>query len=285
MNFWNLQTYSVNGKVVVITGALGAIGKALALRLAELGACVALVDIAPDKDGQLFCAEINKRFGQTVAAYLAADLRRKDDIAHMLEWAYTHFGHLDVLINNAGVASPAMLYEGETFDQISAILDINLRAPIEATRLFVKYLTEKQRQGVVVNMASMGGLVPNRGGEVYGAAKAALIHLTRASQSLAPQIRVSAVAPYYVKTPMVLNNPKLQNNSTVFPQLMLDVEQVCAATTRCIEDTTSAGKTFAMIGRSKHVRMWHFDLAVVHITILAGWSLMVACVCRLLRIK
>ncbi|KAJ2175934.1 hypothetical protein GGF45_003762, partial [Coemansia sp. RSA 551] len=65
----------------------------------------------------------------------------------MLEWADNEFGAVDILINNAGVASPNMLYEGETFDRISMILQVNLQAPIEAARLFVKYVQEKDTQG------------------------------------------------------------------------------------------------------------------------------------------
>ncbi|KAJ2349580.1 hypothetical protein GGF43_004394 [Coemansia sp. RSA 2618] len=199
----------------------------------------------------------------------------------MIHWADEHFEAVDILINNAGIASPNMLYEGETFERISMILQVNLQAPIEAIRQFAAYIHSKQRQGVVVNVASMGGLVPNRGGEVYGAAKAALIHLTKASSSLAPQIRVSAIAPYYVDTPMVRSNPKLQNNSTVYPSLMLSINSVCGAVIRCIEDTGSAGKIFALIGSWTYVPMWLFDFAAIHIKILAAWSLFCSALCGL----
>ncbi|KAJ1847592.1 hypothetical protein LPJ73_004212 [Coemansia sp. RSA 2703] len=204
----------------------------------------------------------------------------------MIESTKSEFGHIDVLVNNAGVASPAKLYEDEEFGRIASMLEINLRAPIEATRLFAKYIREDDgRRGVVVNMTSMGGLMPNRGGEVYGALKAALIHLTRASRTLAPVVRVAAIAPYYVRTPMVLSNPKLQNNNTVFPDLMLDIDQVCEATVRCIEDEGSAGQTYALIGRWTYLRMWLFDFAGLHIRLLAGWSLLVVRVLQMLGLK
>ncbi|KAJ2723935.1 hypothetical protein GGI07_002313 [Coemansia sp. Benny D115] len=283
--FKSSAKYSLNGKVAIVTGALGAIGRELVMQLLQAGAHMSLIDIASTEDGQLFCDAVNSGYGQTVAKYLQADLSKKDEIDNVIRWTIEQFGCIDILVNNAGIASPAMLYESEMFERIAAILDINLRAPIEATRLFAKYLTENNKQGVVVNMASMGGLAPNRGGEVYGAAKAALIHLTRASKSLAPQVRVSAIAPYYVRTPMVLNNPKLKNNSTVYPQLMLDVDQVCKAAVKCIEDPSSAGKTYALIGRFTYTRMWLFDIALFHITLLAGWSLLISFVKGLLRIK
>ncbi|KAJ2776298.1 hypothetical protein GGI15_004885 [Coemansia interrupta] len=286
--FWSKQSgYSVEGKVVILTGALGAIGRGLALRLVEKGASVALVDIGDEATGATFCSEINQRHGEAHVHYLKIDLRKEKDIIAMFERTEIVFGRIDVLINNAGVASPAKLYEDEEFDRIAGMLEINLRAPIETTRQFVNYIRENDsRRGVVVNMASMGGLLPNRGGEVYGALKAALIHLTRASKSLAPTVRVAAVAPYYVTTPMVLGNPKLQNgNKTVFPELMLDIDQVCRATVRCIEDEGSAGQTFALIGGWTYLRMWLFDFAGLHIRLLAGWSLLVARLLAMLGLK
>ncbi|KAJ2319068.1 hypothetical protein H4R23_002075 [Coemansia sp. Cherry 401B] len=281
MIFGKRPEYRVSGKVVLLTGALGAIGRRLTQTLVESGAQVALVDIAAESDGQAFCDELNSGSGREVAAYCKADLADGKEVERMLQWADGRFGRVDVLVNNAGVASPNMLYEGESFARISAIMDVNLKAPIEAMRLFAAYIGDRQSQGVVVNVASMGGLMPNRGGEVYGAAKAGLIHLTRASRSLAPQIRVAAIAPYYVDTPMVRSNPKLQNNSTVYPALMLSVDQVCAAVVRCIEDTGSAGKVYALIGSWTYAPMWLFDFAAVHIRLLAAWSLLTTALWRL----
>ncbi|KAJ2637650.1 hypothetical protein GGF40_002207 [Coemansia sp. RSA 1286] len=274
------DSYSINGKVVLLTGALGAIGKTLTTMLVDKGAKVAMVDICDNQKGQAICERINQQFDQPMVKYLQADLQNKEHLARIVDWSLEQFGQLDVLINNAGIASPAMLYEDEVFDRIAAILDINLRAPIETTRLFVKYAQKTNRQGVVINMASLGGIMPNRGGEVYGAVKAALIHLTRASKSLAPSVRVSAIAPYYVKTPMVLNNPKLKNNSTVYPELMLDIDQVCRATIRCVEDKGAAGETFALIGRWTYLKMRLFDFTALHIKVVGVWSLFVGFVIR-----
>ncbi|KAJ1721903.1 hypothetical protein LPJ53_003623 [Coemansia erecta] len=287
MPWFKQSGYSVEGKVVILTGALGAIGRALALRLVEKGAKVALVDIVDEVEGAAFCNEINQKHNMVFVHYLKTDLRKEKDITVMFERTERVFGRIDVLINNAGVASPAKLYEDEEFGRISNMIEINLRAPIETTRLFAKYIRENDgRRGVVVNMTSMGGLLPNRGGEVYGALKAALIHLTRASKSLAPTVRVAAIAPYYVRTPMVLGNPKLMNgNKTVFPDLMLDIDQVCEATVRCVEDEGSAGQTFALIGRWTYLRMWLFDFAGLHIRLLAGWSLLVARILGMLGLK
>ncbi|KAJ2854343.1 hypothetical protein J3B02_002720, partial [Coemansia erecta] len=180
MWLFSQNRYSIDGKVVLLTGALGAIGKALTRMLIEKGAKVAMVDICDYEKGKEISEQINQQLGQPITKYIQADLQKKDNLEKIVSWSVEQFGHLDILINNAGIASPAMLYEDEMFDRIAAILDINLRAPIETTRIFVRYLRENSLQGVVINMASLGGIMPNRGGEVYGAVKAALIHLTRA---------------------------------------------------------------------------------------------------------
>ncbi|KAJ2162810.1 hypothetical protein GGF46_000374 [Coemansia sp. RSA 552] len=249
----------------------------LAQKLVASGARVALVDILPPSHGLEFCAELDGE--GHASAYVQIDLSKGTDITKMYNWAIEHFGAIDVLINNAALASPEKLFEGETFDRISMLLDVNLRAPIETQRQFVHYLKSQNRRGVVINMASMGGLVPNPGGEVYGAAKAGIIHLTKASRPLAPQIRVSAIAPYYVDTPMVKNNPKLQGLS--YPALTLSVDQVCDSIIRCIKDTRAAGNTYALIGTWGYMRMWLHDLTALHIKILAVWSLAFATICQL----
>ncbi|KAJ2775256.1 hypothetical protein IWQ56_000173 [Coemansia nantahalensis] len=282
MWFCKEAQYELAGRVAVVTGALGAIGRRLAARLAESGAQVALVDIGSESDGAALCAELNSGRGQRVAAYRRADLRDAARIAELLAWADGEFGRVDVVVNNAGLASPHGLYSGgETADRMAALLQVNLLAPMEMMRAFAEYARAHGRPSVVVNMASMGGLVPNEGGEVYGAAKAALVHLTRASRSLMPAVRVCAVAPYYVDTPMVRNNPKLQNNPTVYPALMLSVDAVCDATLACIRDPRSAGRTVALIG-SASARMWMYDVVGVHIKLLGAWSLAAAAFWRLL---
>ncbi|KAJ2716143.1 hypothetical protein H4R19_000813 [Coemansia spiralis] len=280
MWFGREPQYELAGKAALVTGALGAIGRRLAERLVESGAMVALVDIGSEADGALLCEELNGGSGRRVAAYRRADLRETAQIAGLLAWAEDEFGRLDIVVNNAGLASPHGLYTGESADRMALMLQVNLLAPMEATRAFVERVRAGGRTGVVVNMASMGGLMPNEGGEVYGAAKAALVHLTRASRSLMPSVRVTAVAPYYVDTPMVRNNPKLQNNPTVIPALILSVDTVCDATLACIRDPRSAGSTVALIG-SASAYMQMYNVVGIHIKLLAVWALVASAVRRL----
>ncbi|KAJ1666044.1 hypothetical protein IW140_005858 [Coemansia sp. RSA 1813] len=283
MFLWrNNNKYSIDNKVVIVTGALGGIGKGLVQRLAQKGARVMLVDMQHIDIGVKSVQETNDIYGDRVTAYVQVDLSTKEGISQMFSQTILEFGRIDILINNAGLASPYKLFEGgETFENIRAMLAVNLQAPIEATRLFVEYVQRRSQQdpttrAVVVNVASMAGLAPTVGAEIYGAAKAGLLHLTKSCAPLAPLVRVSAVAPYFVRTPMVLDNPKHKNNKTILPALMLSVDQVCDAVERCIEDLGSAGKIHAIMGCVTFRRIWIFELSWIQVAVLGMWALLLA---------
>ncbi|KAJ1792865.1 hypothetical protein LPJ59_004789 [Coemansia sp. RSA 2399] len=274
--------YSISDKVAIVTGALGAIGKGLVERLIQRGARVMLVDIQDVDVGDTHAQAINSASGTQVAAYVNVDLRTEEGIKQMFAQTIQTFGRIDILVNNAGLASPTGLYSGsETFDRICNIVTLNLHAPIEATRLFAEHIRSRNQdnpsmpcQGVVVNVASMAGLMPTKDAEVYGAAKAGLLHLTKSSVSLAPMVRVCAVAPYFVHTPMVLDNPKHKNNKTIVPSLMLSVNQVCGTIERCIEDVGSAGNVYTMMGCVTYRRVWLFEIAWIQVMALAVWAML-----------
>ncbi|KAJ2402958.1 hypothetical protein GGI23_000323 [Coemansia sp. RSA 2559] len=285
MFYWKRRdVYSINGKVAIVTGALGAIGKGLVERLIQRGARVMLVDMQDDVTGDKHAQEFNGASGTQVAAYVNVDLRTEEGIKQMFARTIQTFGHIDILVNNAGLASPTGLYGGsETFGRIRDIVTVNLHAPIEATRLFAEHIRSRNQdnpsvscQGVVVNVASMAGLTPSKDAEVYGAAKAGLLHLTKSSISLAPAVRVCAVAPYFVHTPMVLDNPKHKNNKTIVPSLVLSVNQVCGTIERCIEDVGNAGKVYTMMGGLTYRRVWLFEPVWIQVVALAVWAMMLS---------
>ncbi|PIA18045.1 NAD(P)-binding protein, partial [Coemansia reversa NRRL 1564] len=187
--------YVVRDKVALITGALGAIGKATCFQLAKLGASLILVDILPDSAGNGFCRELIQTINNASAVYIQADLRNSRDIQRMLTEGTEVYSHIDILINNAGIALYNDYYHDEKRDLIDMAIDINLKAPLEATRLFARELKNQGREGVVVNLSSITALVPGRFVEIYGATKVALMYFTKASAYMAPQIRIAAVAP------------------------------------------------------------------------------------------
>ncbi|KAI9504348.1 hypothetical protein BX070DRAFT_252048 [Coemansia spiralis] len=250
------KKYSIDGKVVLLTGALGSIGKNLARSLVEKGAQVALIGRQPVDTGNEFARVLNNGYEQPVALYFQVDLRKIDNIMPMFELVLRKLGRIDILINNAAVEPPLKLCESSAFEEVADAINVNLLAPIELMRLFEKHVRHRtnKSQGVVVNVSSMLGLAPMNTFEVYGATKAALINLTRASRALAPQVRVSAIAPYHVLTPRMLDHLTKFNVSSARRMVALSMDQVCATVIRCIQDTSNAGEIYTMIGDLTYTR-------------------------------
>ncbi|KAJ2773997.1 hypothetical protein IWQ57_001028 [Coemansia nantahalensis] len=257
------QTYSIDDKVVLVTGALTAVGRRLAAELVERGARVALVDSAADGSGEQLSGELNERTGLEASIYIRTDLRSQQDIRLMVEVTVLTFGRLDVLVNNAEQYADEMAGE-EDAQRISDCIDISLRAPIVATWVFSRYLAQSGNQGVAVNVTAMAGLLPGRGREVYGAANAGLIHFTEASRALAPTLRVCALAPYYVDSPAGLTSQRLLPGQRLGAMLTLSSDQVVRAVVRCIEDTRLAGRTVVTAGDVTYSNRGSYLLSLLH---------------------
>jgi NAD(P)-dependent dehydrogenase (short-subunit alcohol dehydrogenase family) len=186
----------LDGKVALVTGASRGIGRAIAATLATSGAKVmlssrkqdALDDAAREMDGEVATFVANAGEPDQAAACVAATVDR--------------FGSVDILVNNAAT-NP---YMGPSIDIDLARYDktwqVNLRGPLVWTNQ-AWHASMKDRGGVVINVASVGGLTVEPAIGIYNATKAALIHLTRTlAAELAPGVRVNAVAPGLVKTDM-----------------------------------------------------------------------------------
>ncbi|KAJ1722838.1 hypothetical protein LPJ61_005888 [Coemansia biformis] len=266
--------YAIDDKVVLVTGALTAVGRRLAAELVELGARVALVDAAADGSGEQLSMEINRRTGLETSIYIRTDLRSQHDIRLMIEVTVLTFGRLDVLVNNAEQYADEMAGE-EDAQRISDSIDINLRAPIVATWVFSRYLAQSGNEGVAVNVTAMAGLLPGRGREVYGAANAGLIHFTEASRALAPALRVCALAPYYVDSPAGLTSRRLLPGQRLGSLLTLSSDQVVRSVVRCIEDTRLAGQTIVIAGGSTYSYRWSYLLSLLHMFIIMVCSTVV----------
>lgn len=189
------------GKVALITGASDrGIGGAIAERLAQEGAAVVLVSRS---EPQRLLKRLHRM--QREMQWIRCDVTATDQVQQCVAESLHRFGRIDVLVNNAGVEI-ARPFEEFTDDEWQSLLDVNLHGAIRMTRAVLPHLPSPG--GVIINVASALGLGGCPSFSIYSAAKAGLIGLTQSlAWELAPrQIRVVAVAPALVATPMTLKH-------------------------------------------------------------------------------
>ncbi|KAJ1671507.1 hypothetical protein GGF38_000757 [Coemansia sp. RSA 25] len=237
----------ITNKIAVITGGARGFGKRLAEMIVERGGKVVLGDILDD-EGRATASALNAQHGEKIAVYHHCDVRNLADIQSLISRAIDEFGALDILVNNAGIGGTVPWFESSS-DPLSRTIDINLKAPIEGTRLAVKYFIESGRQGCVVNVASMMAFFPAEFSPVYGATKSGIVNFTASCATLAlmdPPIRVNAVAPNFADTAMIRDiAPK---DSKLFKMNgVLTVDEVVLQMIRCIEDDSLAGDSIKLL--------------------------------------
>lgn len=188
-----------SGKVAVITGGASGIGLATAKLLAANGARVVIGDLQAEL-GSAAAAEIETAGGQ--AHFVRTDVLVRDDQQRLLDTAVERFGRVDIVHNNAGINERGdFLAPGA--DEWEETLAIDLQAVIRATQIAVVQL-RKQGGGVIINTASMGGIIPMPTSPIYATSKAGVIQLCRSLGYLASEgIRVNAICPSFTDTPMV----------------------------------------------------------------------------------
>ncbi len=193
------------GKVAVITGGASGIGLETAKLLAANGARVVIADIQSDAAAAAVRA-IEASGGEACSVH--TDVTRPEDLQGMLDCAVTHFGRVDIIYNNAGVSGIGDFFTASS-DDWERLMAINLTAVMRGTQLAVQQLRRQGGGGVVINTASMGGLVPMPAGPAYAASKAGVIHFSRSLAYLANEgIRVNVICPTYTDTPLVQGLPE-----------------------------------------------------------------------------
>ena len=201
----------LKGKTAVVTGGSRGIGEAIAYKLASMGANVAVIYSGNASAAETVCEKCRQEYSVEAKAYLCnvADFSAAKETAAKIK---ADFGTAQILVNNAGITRDGLLamMKEEDFD---SVLDTNLKGAFNMIR-HMTGLFIRAREGCIINMASVAGIMGNAGQCNYSASKAGLIGLTKSvAKELAPKgIRCNAVAPGFIATDMTGNqtdNPLL----------------------------------------------------------------------------
>lgn len=190
----------LDGKIALVTGGSRGIGRAIALRLAEEGAKVA-INYAGNQTAAEEVKAIIEQHGGT-AMIVQTDVSDSTAAAEMVARVHEELGGLDILVNNAGITRDTLLVrmKDEDFD---AVINTNLKGIYACTKAAAKVMT-KQRSGRIVNLSSVVGEIGNIGQTNYAAAKAGVIGFSKAAakEFAARHVTVNVVAPGFIDTDM-----------------------------------------------------------------------------------
>ncbi len=191
---------NLSGKTAVITGASRGIGRAIALKLAELGANVVVNYSNSSNKAEEVVNEI-KDIGREAMA-IKADVSNPEDVNAFVKEVSKKFDSIDILINNAGITKDTLLIRMKDEDW-EKVIDINLKGTYLCTKLFGKKMM-KQRSGKIINITSVVGIMGNAGQANYAASKAGVIGFTKsiAKEFSSRNINVNAIAPGFIETEM-----------------------------------------------------------------------------------
>ncbi len=190
----------LTGKTAIITGGGRGIGKAIALKLAALGANIVINDIPSSQTAQATADEICAAGGKAVA--ICGDVSVLAEMERVVEETLKVFGSADVLVNNAGITRDTLLVR-MTEKDFDDVISVNLKGAFNGIKAVARAMI-KQRGGSIINVSSVVGLMGNIGQLNYSASKAGIVGLTKsAAKELAARgIRCNAIAPGFISSDM-----------------------------------------------------------------------------------
>jgi len=221
----------LSGKVALVTGSRRGLGKQMALRLAQAGADMVVNDVAEGaQEAKETAAEI-QALGRD-ATVILANIADSQEAERLISEATAWKGHLDVLVNNAGITRDQLLFRmsDESWQQV---IDVNLSGTFYCLRAAAQVMG-KQQSGSIINVSSVSGLMGNRGQANYSASKAGVVGLamTAAKELAARNVRVNAVAPGVIKSAMsdaIPDNIKMMMLAIIPLQRLGTAEEVADA--------------------------------------------------------
>ena len=204
----------LSNKVAIVTGSARGIGKAIALKLAEVGADVVVNDIAAAAEAmEGTAAEI--RALNRKALVVTADVSSTPDVARLIETTVATMGRIDILVNNAGVTRDQLVMR-MTDEDWDTVLNIDLKSAFLCSRAVLRYMM-KQRWGRIISIASVVGIMGNAGQANYASAKAGVIGFTKsiAKEVGSRGITANAIAPGFIETRMTEQLDEKQRQALV----------------------------------------------------------------------
>ncbi|MFZ5800749.1 MAG: 3-oxoacyl-[acyl-carrier-protein] reductase [Candidatus Omnitrophota bacterium] len=186
-------------KIALITGSARGIGKEIALCFAKEGSVVVICDVNAEM-ALVTCQELSAQ--GLIAAGFGCDVTKLCEVEDLVNKILDKFKRIDILVNNAGITKDNLLLRMSETDW-DAVLSVNLKGVFNCTKAVTKVML-KQKQGKIINIASIIGIMGNAGQANYAASKAGIIGFTKsvAREFASRNINVNAVAPGYIQTAM-----------------------------------------------------------------------------------
>jgi 3-oxoacyl-[acyl-carrier protein] reductase len=235
----------LKNRKVIVTGAASGIGKEIVKQCLHEGASVIACDI---NEHSLY--DLKRSMDDHYVHTYKLDVSNHEEVVKFFLYVEEEHTDVDGLVNNAGIYLAKNILDYQV-DEIDKVLDINVKGFIYLSQMFGKKLFQSQRKGIIVNMSSVSGM-EGSSDAIYGLSKAAILGLTKScAMNFSPYIRVNAVAPTMVNTPMMGTIPDWRKEEYLSHQLI---------NTPVLPEDVADTVVFLLSDRAKHYTGATFDI-------------------------